>query len=352
MGEVPALTTEDKPLVRALRGETVTPPPVWLMRQAGRYLPEYRKIREQAGSFLDLCFSPELAAEVTIQPVRRFGLDAAILFSDILLVPHALGQELDFHENEGPVLRPVRMVDDLAALAGHNVREVLAPVYESIHRVKCELAGEVALIGFAGAPWTVATYMVEGGTSRDFAHVKGWAARAPEEFAALVGLLVTAIGDHLIGQIEAGVEVVQIFDTWSGIVPQEMFRRLCLDPIREIAARVKQADGTVPVIVFPRGAGMRTADFTRIPEIDAIGIDATVPVDWARSVLQPHVAVQGNLDPVILLEGGEAMSSSAAGILDALADGPFVFNLGHGILPATPPDHVAALVELVRGAGR
>ena len=347
-----ALTSENKPLVRALRGEIVKPPPVWLMRQAGRYLPEYRKVREQAGSFLDLCFSPELAAEVTVQPVRRFGLDAAILFSDILLVPHALGQELDFRENEGPMLRPVRTADELAALASHDIREALAPVYESIHRVKRELPRETALIGFAGAPWTVATYMVEGGGSRDFTHVKGWAVRAPEEFATLVDILVTATADHLIGQIEAGVEVVQIFDTWSGVVPQEMFRHLCLDPIRAIAGRVKQAHGTVPVIVFPRGAGMRYADFARAPEIDALGIDATVPLDWARSELQSHVAVQGNLDPVVLLEGGEAMSSSAAGIVDALADGPFVFNLGHGILPATPPDHVAALVELVRGVRR
>jgi len=279
-------------------------------------------------------------------------LDAAILFSDILLVPRALGQELDFRDNEGPVLRPVRTMDDLTTLASRGVREALGPVYRSIHRVKRELPSEVALIGFAGAPWTVATYMVEGGTSRDFTHVKGWAVCAPEEFGTLIDLLVTATADHLIAQIEAGVEVVQIFDTWSGVVPQEMFRRLCLDPIRAIARRVKQVHGTIPVIVFPRGAGMRYPDFARIPEIDAIGIDATVPVDWARSALQPHVTVQGNLDPVILLEGGEAMRSSAAGILDALAGGPFVFNLGHGILPQTPPDHVAALIELVRGAGR
>ena len=346
------MNSENKPLIRALQGEIVTPPPIWLMRQAGRYLPEYRKIREQTGGFLDLCFSPERAAEVTVQPVRRFGLDAAILFSDILLVPHALGQELDFRENEGPVLRPVRTMDDLAALAGHDLREVLAPVYQTIDRVKRELAPETALIGFAGAPWTVATYMVEGGTSRDFAHVKGWATRAPEEFAALIDMLVTATADHLIGQIEAGVEVVQIFDTWSGVVPQEMFRRLCLDPIRAVAGRVKQAHGTVPIIVFPRGAGMRYADFARAPEIDALGIDAMVPVDWAQTALQPHVAVQGNLDPVVLLEGGRAMRSSAAGIMAALRDGPFVFNLGHGVLPATPPDHVAALVGLVRGAGR
>ena len=345
------MNSENKPLIRALQGEIVTPPPIWLMRQAGRYLPEYRKIREQTGGFLDLCFSPERAAEVTVQPVRRFGLDAAILFSDILLVPHALGQELDFRENEGPVLRPVRTMDDLAALAGHDLREALAPVYQTIDRVKRELAPETALIGFAGAPWTVATYMVEGGTSRDFAHVKGWAVRAPGEFATLIDILVTAIADHLVAQIEAGVEVVQIFDTWSGVVPQEMFQQLCLDPIREIASRVKQAHGTVPIIVFPRGAGVRYADFAPMAEIDAIGIDATVPLDWARSALQPHVTVQGNLDPVALLEGGEAMRSSTAGILDALGGGPFVFNLGHGVLPATPPDHVAALVELVRRPG-
>ena len=348
-GETSALSSEDKPLVRALRGETVTPSPVWLMRQAGRYLPEYRKVRAQAGGFLDLCFAPELAAEVTIQPVRRFGLDAAILFSDILLVPLALGQDLDFRENEGPVLTPVRTRKDLAALSNHGLRTTLAPVYKTIRRVRRELPDQTALIGFAGAPWTIATYMVEGGTSRDFAHAKGWAARAPDEFAALMDMLVDSISDHLIAQIDAGVEVVQIFDTWCSAVPQGMFRRLCLDPVRAIGARVKQAHGTVPVIAFPRGAGVRYGDFARAPEIDAVGIDSSVPLDWARAELQPHATVQGSLDPILLLEGGAAMETAAAEILDALAGGRFVFNLGHGVVPQTPPEHVAALVKLVHG---
>jgi uroporphyrinogen decarboxylase len=327
------------------------PPPIWLMRQAGRYLPEYRKLREAAGSFLTLCYTPKIASEVTLQPLRRFPLDAAILFSDILVVPQALGQPLDFREGEGPVLKAIQSVAEIEALSGDDLRTTLAPVYDTISRVKSELPDEAALIGFAGAPWTIATYMVEGGSSRDFARVTGWATRAPEEFAQLIEILVAAISDHLVAQVEAGVEVVQIFDSWCSAAPEPLFESLCLEPMREIANRLKQAHPEVPIIAFPRGAGERFQDYTAIPEIDALSIDASVSLEWARDTLQPHVAVQGNLDPLLLRDGGEAMRTGATRILEILSGGPFVFNLGHGVVPETPPENVAALCELVHEWG-
>ncbi len=318
------------------------------MRQAGRYLPEYREIRSGAGSFLDLCYNPELAAEVTLQPIHRFGLDAAILFSDILVVPHGLGQDVGFRENEGPVLEPIRTSSEFSSLALDRMRENLAPVYETVRLVKAALPPGTALIGFAGAPWTVATYMVEGGTSRDYSNVKGWALRAPEEFAALMDMLVDATTEHLIAQADAGVDAVQIFDSWAGIIPSGHFERLCRLPIREIARRLKQAHPDLPVIVFPRGAGLQYSRFVRIQEIDAVSIDSSVPPAWACRELQPSLAVQGNLDPIALLEGGTAMQSEVTEILNQLSRGPFIFNLGHGILPSTPPEHVAELVAMVR----
>lgn len=342
------LTSQEKLLVRALKGEKTSHPPIWLMRQAGRYLPEYREVRSKAGGFLDLCYNPELATEVTLQPIRRFGLDAAILFSDILVVPHGLGQTVGFRENEGPVLEPVRSVSDLSNLAVERVREHLAPVYEAVRSIRSALAPEVSLIGFAGAPWTVATYMVEGRSSKDYASVKGWALRSPEEFAQLMDMLVEATAEHLIAQADAGVDAVQIFDSWAGIIPAAHFERLCRVPIREIARRFKAAHPEIPVIVFPRGAGLQYLRFTRIQEIDAVSIDSAVPPAWACRELQTSVTVQGNLDPIALLEGGIAMRTEVTQILGELSRGPFVFNLGHGILPSTPPEHVAELVDMVR----
>ncbi|MFQ5759594.1 MAG: uroporphyrinogen decarboxylase [Acidiferrobacterales bacterium] len=342
------MATQQKPLIEALRGERTRRLPIWLMRQAGRYLAEYREIRSQAGSFLDLCYTPELATEVTLQPVHRFRFDAAILFSDILVVPDGLGQSVEFRDNEGPVLAPIRSEYELSTLSPEGLRDRLAPVYETIRRVKSVLSPETALIGFAGAPWTVSTYMVEGGSSKDYGNVKGWALRAPKEFARLIDLLVDATAEHLVAQADAGVDAIQIFDSWAGIVPAGLFAELCLEPVRTIAQRFKAKHPEVPIIVFPRGAGIQYSRFVRIREIDALSVDSTIPPAWAKRELQISIAVQGNMDPVALLEGGTTMRAEATRILEQMSSGPFIFNLGHGVLPATPPEHVAELVEFVR----
>ncbi len=346
------MSDEEIPLMQALAGQRRAPPPIWLMRQAGRYLPEYREIRKNVTSFLDLCFTPELAIEVTLQPIRRFAMDAAILFSDILVVPYALGQKVDFVEGTGPVLEPVRSGDDLRRLSASAVHERLAPVYETVRGVAAELPDGVGLIGFAGAPWTVATYMVEGGTSRNFANVKRWAYAAPEEFAVLVDILVDATTEYLIEQVRNGARVIQLFDTWAGALHEDALVRWCLEPTLEIARRVKATYPEVRVVAFPRGAATLYARYARASEIDGLGIDNTVERAWARAELQPHCAVQGNLDPIALLAGGDQMRWQAEAILRNFADGPFVFNLGHGILPETPPDNVARLIDIVRGWDR
>jgi uroporphyrinogen decarboxylase len=328
----------------------MTPPPVWLMRQAGRYLPEYREIRQRVGGFLDLCFTPELAAEVTLQPVRRFELDAAILFSDILVVPFALGQSVAFREGEGPVLEPVRSSEDLKRLDAKALHERLAPVYETVRLVRRDLPGTAALIGFAGAPWTVATYMIEGRSGTSFSAAKTWAYVDPEGFQALIDLLVDATAAYLARQIEAGAEAVQIFDSWAGVLPEPFARRFVIEPVREIVSILKSRHPGVPVIGFPRGIGVLYPDFCRETGVDAVGLDTTVPADWAARVLQTRCAVQGNLDPQILVTGGALLESEVRRIVRALGRGPFVFNLGHGIVPETPPEHVAALVAAVRAA--
>lgn len=338
-----------KPFLRALNGERVTPPPVWLMRQAGRYLPEYRKVRAEAGSFLDLCFTPDLAVEVTLQPIRRFGFDAAILFSDILVVPHGLGQRVWFEEGTGPQLEALTRPDDIAALSRDTVRERLSPVFETLRRLRSELSAQVALIGFAGAPWTVASYMVEGGSSRDFAAVKGWAYGDPQGFQVLIDLLVEATADYLVAQVEAGAEALQLFDSWAGVLPDAQLRRWCLQPAVEIVRRVRTRCPDVPIILFPRGAGLLYKDFAQDAGANALSLDTTVPLEWARETLQGSVVLQGNLDPLMLIAGGTALEHETRRILAALGEGPFIFNLGHGILPQTPPEHVAQLLALVRG---
>ena len=332
-----------KPLLRVLAGKTVARPPWWLMRQAGRYLPEYRAIRERAGDFISLCLNPELAAEVTLQPVRRFGMDAAILFSDILLVPRALGQHLSF-ENDGPRLEPVTGVAEL----GRGDMAMLAPVGEAVRRIKAGLPDETALIGFAGAPWTVATYMVEGGTSRDFHRVKAWSYRDPAGFAALIERIEATTLDFLSLQIEAGVETVQLFDSWAGVLSPESFASWVIAPTRRVVAALKTRFPGVPVIGFPRGAGAHYADYVAATGVDAVGIDTAISAVSARDKLQPRVAVQGNLDPVLLLVGGEAMRRKVAELRSTLGLGRYIFNLGHGILPETPPEHVAELARLLR----
>ena len=329
-----------KPLLRALAGEAVRPAPFWLMRQAGRYLPEYRKLRASADSFLDLCFSPTLAAEITLQPVRRFEPDAAILFSDILTIPYAMGQEVRFVEGKGPVLGPLNP----AAL--HPVGNRLDPVYETVSLVRASLPGNTALIGFAGAPWTVAAYMVEGSSSRDWFQVRRMAFGDPERFAALIDRLVDATIDHLAAQVAAGAEALQLFDSWAGLLPPSGIRRWCLEPARRIAVALKERHPSVPLIFFPRGAGMLLAAFAEIG--DGIGLDTSADPDWAANSVQNIAAVQGNLDPALLVVGGEAMEQAAGEILSALRQGPHIFNLGHGVLPVTPPEHVAALRRIVQ----
>jgi uroporphyrinogen decarboxylase len=336
-----------KPLLSALKGETTDHVPIWLMRQAGRYLPEYMKVRARSKDFLNFCYSPDLAVEVTLQPVQRFGLDGAIIFSDILVIPDAMGQKVAFEPGRGPVLEALRDPRDVDNLDRESLRAHLAPVYEAITEVSKNLADTVTLIGFAGAPWTIASYMIEGGSSRDFAQLKSWAYGAPESFNALVDILVDAVADHLCAQIEAGVEAVQIFDSWAGVLPEDAFETWCLGPIKRIIGRVKALHPGIPIIVFPNRAGFFYERMARDSGADAVSIDAMVPLNTARDILQKLVTVQGNLDPIMLVEGGTPMIEAARRILDALAPGPFVFNLGHGIVPQTPPAHVAALVDEV-----
>jgi uroporphyrinogen decarboxylase len=335
--------------LRALAGETLAVPPIWLMRQAGRYLSEYRVLRAQAPDFLSFCLTPELAAEATLQPIRRFGFDGAIVFADILVVPHALGQRVGFREGEGPVLAALADERDVRALEPSPVLERTAPVRETLRQVREALPGTVALIGFAGAPWTVATYMIEGGASRDFTRTKAWASENAASFGALVDHLVSATTTYLIGQIDAGAEAIQLFDSWAGALSEPQFRRWVIEPTRRIVDAVKRRHPSVPIIGFPRGAGPLYERYAAETGVDALSLDAAITLDWARERLQPRHAVQGNLDPQLLLAGGSEMADAARAIVAAFRHGPFVFNLGHGILPETPPEHVADLVALVRG---
>lgn len=343
----------EKLLVRVLNGRTGERVPVWLMRQAGRYLPEYREVRARAGGFLDLVYDPALAAEVTVQPVRRFGMDAAILFSDILVVPDALGQRVTFEEGEGPRLSPLKDRRDVERLSLTLLDEKLSAVYETVRETRGKLDREgftgAALIGFCGAPWTLACYMIEGGSSRDFLAVKKWAYADPEGFGALIDVLTEASIHYLLRQIAAGAEAVQIFDSWAGVLDADQFRRWVIQPAKRIAEAVRSEYPQVPVIGFPRQAGQLYIPYIQETGVSAVSLDQQVPMKWAAGVIQPQVAVQGNLDPVCLLCGGDALALAAENILSALSRGPFVFNLGHGIHKDTPPEHVAGLVDLVHG---
>jgi len=338
------------PLLEVLHGGNRIPPPIWLMRQAGRYLPEYREVREKAGDFLKLCLTPELAAEVTLQPVRRFGFDAAILFSDILLVPYALGQRLWFAQGEGPRLEPVENHKDLLRLDSMFDAQRLAPVYEAIERVKGRLNPQIALLGFCGAPWTVASYMVAGCGTSDHAPARLFAYRDADGFGKMIELLIDASARHLIEQLRAGADTVQIFDTWAGILPTSEFCRWCIEPTRSIVARVRSAIPNAKIIGFPRGAGARLVAYVRETGVDAVGLDWSIDLEFAREHVQRLVTVQGNLDPLVLVAGGDALARAVDEILIALAGGSFIFNLGHGILPQTPISHVEAMVKRVRGA--
>ncbi|MDJ0512544.1 MAG: uroporphyrinogen decarboxylase [Methyloceanibacter sp.] len=337
------------PFLSVLSGQACSPPPMWLMRQAGRYLPEYREIRKNVPSFLDLCLTPKLAAEVTLQPLRRFPFDASIVFSDILIVPHALGQSVTFVEGEGPKLDPIRDAAALARLDPTKASSRLSPVYETVERVVAGLPDHVPLIGFCGAPWTVATYMVEGAGSKDQAKARGLAYADPTLFQAMIDTIVETSVGYLLGQVAAGCRALQIFDSWSGSLPEDAFAQWCIAPTREIVTKVKAQVPDVPIIGFPRGSGPSAARYAAETGIDAIGCDTSLPVEWIRDTLQPMMPVQGNLDPVLLVAGGPALDARVREILAVLGEKPFIFNLGHGILPETPIANVERLVQLVKG---
>lgn len=335
-------------LLAPFAGKVSASPPMWLMRQAGRHLPEYHRVRAKAGSFLDLCYTPELAAEVTLQPVRRYGLDAAIVFSDILVVPHALGQRLEFVEGAGPRLDPIRSVGDLGRLNPEATRLTFGRVFETVANVRQRLPNDVALIGFCGAPWTVATYMVTGGKSADQAEAVNWAGTDPAGFGQLIDRLVETSVEYLAGQAAAGADVLQIFDTWAGrLVGPELDRWVCR-PTRAIVARMKELCPEVPIIGFPMGTGRNLSRYVTETGVDGISCDTATPLEFMVRELADKAVVQGNLDPLLLAAGGDGMKRQVMEILDTLAGRPFIFNLGHGVLPQTPPEHVARLVKLVR----
>jgi uroporphyrinogen decarboxylase len=334
-------------LLQVLSGEAQRTPPIWMMRQAGRYLPEYREVRERVGSFLQLCFTPDLAAEVTLQPIRRFPLDAAILFSDILVVPHALGQTVSFNVGEGPQLAPLMNAREMSRLAERLDIDVLAPVFEAIRLVRSALPPRIALLGFCGAPWTLATYMVGGGSTPDHAPARLFAYREPEAFRRLIDLLVDASVDYLVAQFDAGVDAVQIFDSWAGILPPRQFQLWCIEPAQRIAERVRARCPAAKIIGFPRGAGSLLVRYADQVAVDAIGLDWMIDLQFAREEIQSRRPVQGNLDPLALVVGGEALDGAVDVIMETFAAKPFIFNLGHGILPETPIPHVERMIARV-----
>ncbi len=344
------MTGTTKPLLRALAGERQPVPPVWMMRQAGRYLPEYRATRAKAGSFLDLCYTPELAAEVTLQPIRRYGFDAAILFADILLVPQALGLDLKFVEGEGPRLSTVTSAADFARLRpAEAVHDTVAPVYETVARVAAELPPGVALIGFAGAPWTVATYMIAGRGTPDQGPARRLMYTDPATFDALMERITEATILYLLRQIEAGAEAVKLFDSWAGALPGRQFARYCIEPARRITAALHAVHPDIPVIGFPRGAGGNYAAFAEATGVSALALDAGVDPAWAARTLQPRLCVQGNLDPMLLVTGGDALERETRATVEAFAGGAHVFNLGHGITPEADPTNVERMLRAIRG---
>ena len=340
----------NKPLLAVLKGERRDPPPVWMMRQAGRYLPEYRQLRQDKGSFLDLVYDSEAAADVTLQPLMRFPqLDAAILFSDILIIPFAIGQNLSFVAGEGPRLTPPLMTASLGDLTAYPAR--LDPIYETVAKVKARFDPSKALIGFAGSPWTVATYMVAGQGSREQAEARRLAYRDPGKFAEIIETIEAMTVDYLSGQILAGAETVQLFDSWSGSLAPTEFERWVIAPTARLVDRLRSLHPGIPVIGFPKGAGGKLAAYARETRVDALGLDETVDPLWADKALPKGLPVQGNLDPLVLLAGGDALKSEVERILDAFAGRPHIFNLGHGILQDTPIAHVEDLMMLVKGAG-
>jgi uroporphyrinogen decarboxylase len=337
-----------KPLMRVLAGDAVWPPPVWLMRQAGRYLPEYRAIREGGGGFIARCTTPDIATEVTLQPIRRFGMDGAILFSDILILPWAMGQDVQFIDGEGPVLSPIRDEAGLSVLDLARGEDRTAPVMETVRRVRAALPETCTLLGFAGSPFTVACYMIEGGGSRDFAATRTLAYTDPRFFGRLMDRLVEGTIAYLSAQIDAGADAIMLFDTWAGILPPAEFFRHVVAPTAAIVEVLNRKYPGVPVLGFPRLAGTMIADYAEQTGVDCVGLDTSLDAARIAFTLPETVAVQGNLDPMVLIAGGEALQRESLAIRDALRGRPHIFNLGHGILPQTPPAHVADLVGIIR----
>lgn len=336
-----------KPLLATVLGERQARPPVWIMRQAGRYLPEYRETRKQAGSFLDLCYTPELAVEVTLQPLRRFDLDAAILFSDILVIPDALGQKVRFETGEGPILDPVDAAG-IAGLSKEGALDHLAPVLETVRRLRAALPPQKTLIGFCGAPWTVATYMLNGRGSPDQWTARRFALEQPEAFSRLIDILVETSIDYLVAQLEAGADAVQIFESWALNLDDAAFARQVVEPNRRIVEGLRQRIPNAPVIGFPRGAAGNLANYAAATGVNALGIDYATPLDFVRTALPAGLTVQGNLDPLRLVVGGDSMDNQVRAIIAAFAERPHIFNLGHGIVPETPIAHVERLIDLVK----
>jgi uroporphyrinogen decarboxylase len=338
-----------KPFLAALAGERQKTPPIWLMRQAGRYLPEYRELRAKAPTFLDFCYDPRLVVEATLQPIRRFGFDAAILFSDILVIPDALGQTVSFESGDGPRLDPIGDAEGLARLKDEPDWERLAPVFETLDRLKADLPKETALIGFCGAPWTVASYMIAGRGTPDQAPARLFAYRYPDLFERLIHRLVDASAEYLRRQFAAGADAAQIFDSWAGVLPPAEFDRWCVAPIAAIAAKVRAETPNARLIAFPRGAGTQLAKFARLSEIDAIGLDTAAEPGAAIAALPDRLTFQGNLDPLALVAGGRRLDEQIERVLSGFKNRAHIFNLGHGIVPETPVEHVERLVARVRG---
>ncbi|TWB98286.1 uroporphyrinogen decarboxylase [Bradyrhizobium macuxiense] len=337
-----------KPLIDLLSGHRQATPPLWMMRQAGRYLPEYRELRAKAGGFLDLCFTPEFATEITLQPIRRFNFDAAIIFSDILVIPYALGRSVRFEAGEGPRLDPLATPGEIATLATQANFDQLEPVFEALRRVRRELAPEIALIGFCGAPWTVATYMVAGQGTPDQAPARMLAYRHPDAFARIIDVLVENSIHYLVGQLKAGADCLQIFDTWAGVLPPREFARWSIEPTKRIVAGVRKQVPGARIIGFPRGAAGMLPAYVEQTGVDAVSIDWAAEPSMIRERVQSRVPVQGNLDPLALIAGGATLDRAVDDVLENFGAGPLIFNLGHGILQETPIAHVEQMVARVR----
>lgn len=346
------LTSPDKSFLRVMNGEALERRPIWLMRQAGRYLPEYREIRATAPSFLDFCYTPRLAAEATLQPIRRFGFDAAILFSDILVVPDALGQSVSFETGEGPRLAPIENEADFGRLFEKIDLDRLGPVFETIDRVKSALPAETTFLGFCGAPWTVASYMIAGRGTPEQGPARMFAYQRPELFQRLIDRLVEASIDYLERQLDAGVEAVQIFDSWAGVLPALEFERWCEKPVAAIVSGLRRRRPGARIIGFPRNATSHLSGYAQATGVDVVGLDTSVAPAFVRGAVADSVPVQGNLDPLALIAGGEALDIAVRHVLETFRGRPHIFNLGHGILPQTPVAHVERLLRLVRSEAR